>query len=64
MPGAYIPVQVTVIKWVIPNSAEVQLIFLKESNKKPPFDFEDFSLSSHCDFVKVYKSYQEITFWL
>lgn len=35
-------------------------VFLKESNKKPPFDFEDFSLASHCDFIKVYKSYQEI----
>lgn len=36
-------------------------VFLKESNKKPPFDFEDFSLASHCDFIKVFKSYQEIT---
>ena len=36
-------------------------VFLKESNKKPPFDFEDFSLASHCDFIKVYKLYQEIT---
>lgn len=36
-------------------------VFLKESNKKPPFDFEDFSLASHCDFIKVYKSYREIT---
>src|SRR3989304_2625739 len=36
-------------------------VFLKESNKIPPFDFEDFSLASHCDFIKVYKLYQEIT---
>ncbi len=36
-------------------------IFLKESNKKPPFDFEDFSLASHRDFIEVYKLYQEIT---
>jgi predicted ATP-dependent endonuclease of OLD family len=36
-------------------------VFLTKSNKKPPFDFEDFSLASHCDFIKVYKLYQEIT---
>ena len=31
------------------------------ANKKPPFDFEDFSLTSHCNFIKVYKLFQEIT---
>jgi len=35
-------------------------VFLKGSNKIPPFEFEDFSLASHCDFIKAYKSYQEI----
>ena len=41
--------------------SSVFYVFLTESNKKPPFDFEDFSLACHCDFIKIYKSYQEIT---
>ncbi len=34
-------------------------IFLYESGKS--FSFEDFSLASYCDFIRIYKLYQEIT---